>query len=278
VAVPRQRKSDEASHATLRIHNQGGKESIFATQYALADKPCRHTNRHQQENVMSRILILEDESTIANEMANYLRAKGLECDVAFDGEMFLKYYERSAYDIYLLDINVPKINGLDICATIRERDTETPIIMLTAFGEIEDKKQAFGNGADDYMVKPFLLEELFIRIQALLRRRTVPGTPHTVLTVGDLILDIDAKTVHRAGVEITLTPKEYKLLTILAQASGRVLSKQQIADSLWDYHVETNENTIEVYINFLRNKIDRPFSSKLIHTKIGFGYYLKEQA
>ena len=183
---------------------------------------------------MSRILILEDESTIAGEMATYLRAKGLSCEVAYDGEMFLKLREREEYDIYLLDINVPKINGLGICTAIRATDPVTPIIMLTAFGEIDDKKQAFQLGADDYLVKPFLLEELHIRIQALLRRRSSKGNTSTVITLGDLIINTDSKSVCRSNKEINLTPKEYKLLLTLAQARGRVLSKQQIADSLWD--------------------------------------------
>lgn len=144
-------------------------------------------------------------------------------------------------------------------------------------GEIEDKTTAFQLGADDYLVKPFLLEELVLRIEALIRRKQIPQFNSKRLEIGDLTIDIDNKQVWRANHEIKLTPKEFKLLTILANAHGRVLSKQQIAETLWDYHIESNENTIEVYINFLRNKIDKLYSEKLIHTKVGFGYYLKQE-
>ena len=226
---------------------------------------------------MIKALLLEDEPTIANQIASFLKAKHIACDIVYDGEIFLKFCKNNPYDIYLLDINVPKINGLDICRTIRETNKETPILMLTALGEIEDKTTAFQLGADDYLVKPFLLEELVLRIEALIRRKQIPQFNAKQLHIGDLIIDLDNKQVWRASQEIKLTPKEFKLLTILAHAHGRVLSKQQIAESLWDYHIESNENTIEVYINFLRNKIDKLFSNKLIHTKVGFGYYLKQE-
>lgn len=149
--------------------------------------------------------------------------------------------------------------------------------MLTALGEIENKTTAFQLGADDYLVKPFLLEELALRIEALIRRKQVPQFNATILKIGDLSIDIDNKQVWRSKQEVKLTPKEFKLLTILANAYGRVLSKQQIAESLWDYHIESNENTIEVYINFLRNKIDKLYKDKLKHTKVGFGFYLKQE-
>lgn len=226
---------------------------------------------------MTKALLLEDEPTIANQIASFLNVKHISCDIVYDGEIFLKYSKSNAYDIYLLDINVPKINGLDICKTIRETNKEIPILMLTALGEIEDKTTAFQLGADDYLVKPFLLEELVLRIEALIRRKQMPQFNAKQLQIGDLTLDLDNKQVWRASQEIKLTPKEFKLLTILANAHGRVLSKQQIAESLWDYHIESNENTIEVYINFLRNKIDKLYSDKLIHTKVGFGYYLKQE-
>lgn len=226
---------------------------------------------------MIKALLLEDEPTIANQIASFLKAKHISCDIVYDGEIFLKFSKNNPYDIYLLDINVPKINGLDICKTIRETNKETPILMLTALGEIEDKTTAFQLGADDYLVKPFLLEELVLRIEALIRRKQIPQFNSKRIEIGDLTIDIDNKQVWRATQEIKLTPKEFKLLTILANAHGRVLSKQQIAETLWDYHIESNENTIEVYINFLRNKIDKLYSDKLIHTKVGFGYYLKQE-
>jgi DNA-binding response OmpR family regulator len=145
--------------------------------------------------------------------------------------------------------------------------------MLTALGEIHDKVEAFNAGADDYIVKPFHFDELLARIKAHIRRKEYPIV-NNLLVLNDLIIDTDKMEVQRGGKTIDLTPKEYKLLCILFNAKGTVLNKQLISEKLWDYHIETSYNTIEVYINFLRKKIDTPFETKLIHTKVGFGYYL----
>jgi DNA-binding response OmpR family regulator len=147
--------------------------------------------------------------------------------------------------------------------------------MLTAFSEIEDKLTSFQNGADDYLVKPFHFDELLARVHSLLRRKETPQQSNEKIIIQDLEISETEMTVFRSDLEIKLTPKEFKLLLILANANGNVLSKQFIAEKLWDYHIETNQNTIEVYINFLRKKIDKDHSEKLIHTKIGYGYYLK---
>jgi len=223
------------------------------------------------------ILLLEDDPILAKEISDFLGKKGLNCDNVFDGELFQKQMSRKHYDFYLLDVNVPKINGFEICKLIRQQDKNTPILMTTAFGEIEDKTEAFEYGADDYLVKPFHLEELVLRIKALERRRSTPQLQTNVINLDGLSINLDDKIVLRNNQEINLTPKEFKLLVILAENYGRVLSKQQIADKLWDYHIETNQNTIEVYINFLRNKIDKNQEDKFIHTKIGFGYFLMKQ-
>ncbi|SOE20537.1 DNA-binding response regulator, OmpR family, contains REC and winged-helix (wHTH) domain [Spirosomataceae bacterium TFI 002] len=224
-----------------------------------------------------KVLLLEDDATLSKEITSFLNAKGLDCSHVYDGELFLKQSKRESYDAFLLDINVPRINGLEVCRTIREVDKSTPILMLTAFGEIDDKVEAFDFGADDYLVKPFHLEELYIRIQALLRRKNSPQQSSTIIEIDNLKIYVEDKIVKRNEEEVILTPKEFKLLLILANAKGRILSKQQIADDLWDYHIETNQNTIEVYINFLRNKIDKNHPIKLIHTKIGYGYFLKAE-
>lgn len=224
-----------------------------------------------------QIVLLEDDSILSREIKDFFHSKGIQIDTVFDGDLFFKQIKNNKYDIYLLDINVPKINGLDVCEKIRETDKNTPILMLTAFGEIEDKVDAFQKGADDYLVKPFHLEELYIRSLALFRRKENPQNDDKIVEIGSLAINIFEKSVTRNNEIINLTPKEFKLLTILSNANGRVVSKQQIADELWDYHIETNQNTIEVYINFLRAKIDKKFESKLIHTKIGYGYYLKEE-
>lgn len=225
-----------------------------------------------------RVLLLEDDQIIAQEVKKFLESRNINCDVVYDGSLFSRHFKTATYDILLLDINVPGINGLDLCAMIRKEDTAIPILMLTAYDQIEDKMEAFGKGADDYLVKPYHLEELIMRIQALIRRKQTPVAAHRKLEVADLLIDFDEQHVYRAGQLISLTPKEYKLLCTLAQAKGRILSKSQIAESLWDYHIETSQNTIEVYINFLRNKIDKQSEQKLIHTKVGFGYYLKAES
>lgn len=222
-----------------------------------------------------QILLLEDDSILSREIKDFFHSKGVEMDTVFDGDLFFKQIKNNQYDIYLLDINVPKINGLDDCKRIRETDTNTPILMLTAFGEIDDKVDAFQKGADDYLVKPFHLEELYIRTQALFRRKESPQNHSEIVEIADLKINITEKSITRNNEVINLTPKEFKLLQILSNANGRVVSKQQIADELWDYHIETSQNTIEVYINFLRAKIDKKFETKLIHTKIGYGYFLK---
>lgn len=221
------------------------------------------------------ILLLEDDPILTKEISDFLRSKHVVCDHVYDGELFLKKIRNQSYDLFLLDINVPKVNGLELCKMIREKKSDASIIMTTAYGEIEEKSEAYQSGADDYLVKPFLLEELWLRIQAIERRNNKAMIQVDTLSIGDLTIDNHQKLVMRNGKEIPLTPKEYKLLKILIDHKGMVLSKQQIADQLWDEHVETNLNTIEVYINFLRNKIDREFDQKLIHTKVGFGYYIQ---
>ncbi len=227
---------------------------------------------------MPKLLLLEDDPVLSREVCEFLRGKGHECDPVFDGELFFRQYHTKQYDAYLLDVNVPRLNGLEVCKKVRETDSATPILMLTAFGEIEDKADAFNAGADDYLVKPFHLEELRLRIDALCRRAENPQGPGgEIIAVGDLEIDLHNRTVSRAGQPLNLTAKEFKLLCLLAGAKGRVLSKQQISQSVWDNQVEPTSNTIEVYINFLRNKIDKPFGSKLLHTKVGFGYALREE-
>lgn len=223
------------------------------------------------------ILLLEDDFELANEILKFLKSKQFVCDVVHDGEMAVAKASQKQYDIILLDINVPGISGLEVCKQIRNKDKKISILMLTAYGEIDDKLDAFKKGADDYIVKPFHFDELLARINALYRRRENDNTIKRILQVKNLTIDLDEMQVKRDEIIIPLTPKEFKLLCILAEAQGRPLSKQIIADKLWDYHIETTQNTIEVYINFLRNKIDKNYTPKLIHTKVGFGYYLKEE-
>jgi DNA-binding response OmpR family regulator len=224
-----------------------------------------------------KILLLEDDFTLSKEISTFFTSKEFECFPYYDGSLLLKKYLPNEYDLIILDINVPGTTGIDVCKGIREVDKKTPIIMLTAFSEIEDKLASFDNGADDYLVKPFHFEELYARITSLLRRKDIPQQTEKKILIKDLEIQEEEMKVFRSGEEIKLTPKEFKLILILAHAKGKVLSKQFIAEKLWDYHIETNQNTIEVYINFLRKKIDKDHETKLIRTKIGYGYYLSDQ-
>ena len=221
------------------------------------------------------VLLLEDDPILSTEISNLLRSKDIEVSIALDGEQFWTVYQSKEFQLLILDVNVPLSNGLEICAKVREINRQIPIVMLTALSEISDKIQAFEMGADDYLTKPFYFEELFIRIQALARRGMIPRSDENLIHFSEIKIDDTKKEVFRNSLQIDLTPKEYKLLVMLIRARGNVLSKQEIADHLWDYHIETNINTIEVYINFLRKKVDSPFEKKMIQTKVGFGYFIK---
>ncbi len=225
-----------------------------------------------------KILLIEDDQRIAQTISKGLEEKGFFTQIAYDGKMGLKFALHGDFDLILLDLNLPVMNGYEVCEQIRIKNQRVPIIMLTALGETEDKIEGFEKGADDYLVKPFDFRELLARITVLLKRRISSSeiTSQPVLKVADLELDKESKTVTRSGVSIDLTPKEFLLLEILIQNKGKVLSKAEIAESIWDQNANQSLNVIEVYINFLRKKIDKDFSTKLIHTKSGMGYVLKE--
>lgn len=229
-------------------------------------------------NKQHRILIVEDETKLGNSIQNELLEKGFDAVIAYDGLMGERYFKNQAFDLVLLDINLPEINGIELCRRIRLVDREVPIIMLTALGQMEDKLSGFSVGADDYMVKPFYLAEMLARIKVFLKRNQVFQSmePQTV-AVGDLEINLETKSVQRENLPISLTAKEFSLLLFLAKSPGRVFSKQEITEKVWAMDFDTGTNTIEVYISFLRNKIDRPFAQKMIHTKPGFGYYLSER-
>lgn len=224
-----------------------------------------------------KILLLEDDFKLASEVKIFLSGKHFHCDVVYDGSLFSKQVKQDNYDLFILDINVPGLNGIEVCSQIRKTDKVTPIMMLTAFGEVEDKVEAFDQGADDYLVKPFHFDELYVRIQSLLRRHMKPQTGDEIIKVENLVVNVSEMKVMRGEIEILLSPKEYQLLLLLLRSNGRLVSKQTISEKVWDINFETGTNTIEVYINFLRKKIDRNFEPKLIHTRPGFGYYLKAE-
>ena len=225
---------------------------------------------------MYKILLLEDDYKMSNEIKIFLGNRELFCDIVYDGALFFKHLQLENYDLYILDVNVPLINGIEVCKKIRATDKSIPILMLTAYSDVENKIIAFESGADDYLVKPFYLEELLARINALLRRSYgAQESNKPVFTIDDLVIYTGEMKVTRAGKEIILTPKEYKLIEILAFEEGRPVSKQTIAAKVWDINFETGTNTIEVYIKYLRNKIYKGFNRPLVHTRAGFGYYLK---
>ncbi len=225
------------------------------------------------ENLHS-ILLVEDEAKLGPIVRDELKRQGYQVDLAVDGKEAEEAFQSKAYSIVLLDVNLPYKSGLELCKEFRAANKTIPIIMLTAIGQIQDKVEAFDLGADDYLVKPFHFEELFVRLKALLKR-TDKGPEDEKIVVDDLTIDMKNKSVVRAGININLTAKEFTLLTLLARNRERVISKQEILEKVWDLSFDTGTNTIEVYISFLRNKIDKPFEQKLIHTKPGFGYYIK---
>jgi len=223
-----------------------------------------------------RILLAEDEPKLSQVVQDELTRQGYQADVAYDGLVAEKLFKQHAYSLVLLDINLPYKNGLALCREFREINKNVPIIMLTALGEINDKIDAFNLGADDYIVKPFHFDELTARIKVFIKRADSAQETGEKITVADMEIDMSNKTVNRGGKNINLTAKEFALLVLLSRNKGKVISKHDILEKVWDLSFDTGTNTIEVYISFLRNKIDKPFETKLIHTKPGFGYYVRE--
>lgn len=223
-----------------------------------------------------KILIVEDHVKMADSISKGLEESGFSTDVAYDGFIGQRLADANEYNLIILDVNLPQINGYELCADIRKKKINTPIIMLTALGSTDDKLLGFEKGADDYIVKPFEFRELLARIKALLKRSQAETVRNTILKVADLEIDVDSKTVKRGDKSIDLTAKEFSLLEYLVRNKGRVISKADIAEKIWNINFDTGTNVIEVYVNFLRKKIDRNFPVKLIHTHIGMGYVLKE--
>ncbi len=225
-----------------------------------------------------RILLAEDEPKLGQVIQEELTHHGYLVDVAFDGAVAEKLFQQHTYALALLDVNLPYKNGLALCKLFRAENKNIPIIMLTALGEIQDKMDAFNFGADDYIVKPFHFNELLARIKVFLKRAESIVEGIDKLTIGELDINLLEKTVHRAGDNINLTAKEFALLVLLAKANGKVVAKNEILEKVWGLSFDTGTNTIEVYISFLRNKIDKPYNFKMIHTKPGFGYYIKDRS
>lgn len=224
----------------------------------------------------TKILIVEDHQKMADSISKGLLENGFLTDVAYDGFIGKRLSDSNDYDLIILDINLPLLNGYELCTEIRKKDPQVPVIMLTALGSTEDKLLGFEKGADDYIVKPFEFRELLARIKALLKRMPENKKNQTILRVADLEMDTEGKTVKRGDNYIELTAKEFSLLEYLVRNTGKVISKADIADKIWNINFDTGTNVIEVYVNFLRKKIDKNYPVKLIHTQIGMGYVLKE--
>ncbi len=221
------------------------------------------------------ILLIEDDLRVADLIKRGLEEQSFSLTLAYDGEMGLKLAISNEYDLIITDIVLPKINGIDLCKEIRSKKPNMPIIMLTALGTTDDKVEGFDAGADDYLVKPFDFRELLVRIRALLNRKNNPFKTNNPIEYADVEMNLQTKTVKRAGQEIQLTPKEFNLLKYMLENRERVLSRAEIAEHVWDTHFDTGTNFIDVYISYLRNKIDRNFKSRLIHTKPGMGFIFK---
>ncbi len=225
-----------------------------------------------------KILVVEDDQRVAELIVRGLEERGFTLSLAYDGLSGKKLAKQNDYDLMIIDIILPRLDGLDLCREIRQHNPDIPIIMLTALGTTDDKVEGFDAGADDYLVKPFEMRKLLVRIRALLKRRHKRANDmRNILKFADLEMNLHTKIVKRDGRDIHLTPKEFNLLEYMLQNPERVLSRAEISEKVWDTHFDTGTNFIDVYINYLRKKIDRGFDQKLIHTKTGMGFILKTE-
>ena len=222
-----------------------------------------------------RILLVEDEPKVAAFIKKGLEEQAYEVDQAYDGFFGKKLALENDYDLIILDVILPQKNGLEVCKEIRQIKPGVSILMLTALGSTDDKILGLDSGADDYLVKPFVFQELVARIRAL-TRRSYDAPANEILRLADLELNLTKKTVTRSGTPLNLTAREFALLHYLMRNKERVVSRVDIIEQVWETSFDTGSNVIDVYINFLRKKIDKDFSPKLIHTLVGMGYVLKE--
>lgn len=222
-----------------------------------------------------KILIIEDNLRVSSLMKRGLESQGYEIYISEDAEDALVMVERISFNLIITDIMLPQMNGIELSKLIKQKHPELPIIMLTALGTIDEKIEGFDAGADDYMVKPFEIRELYARVKAILLRKPFVQSKKEesrVLEYQDLTINKNTNRVFRNGQEIDLTPKEFKLLFFLMSNSERILSREEIAENVWGNHFDTGTNYIDVYIAYLRKKIDKNFNEKLIHTKPGVGF------
>ncbi|HVS93057.1 MAG TPA: response regulator transcription factor [Mucilaginibacter sp.] len=224
---------------------------------------------------MANICLVEDEQKVASFICKGLEEQGYSVKTAADGRTALDTLKHGHFDLVILDVMLPDTNGVDLCRSIRETDKDTPVLMLTALNQVNDKVSGLKAGADDYLVKPFHFSELVARIEALMRRNKIKQDDH-LLVFDDLKLDTWTKAAERGGAQISLTAKEYTLLELFMRNPNKTLSREYIAEQVWGIGFDTGTNFIDVYVNYLRKKIEKDYKSKLIHTVIGMGYILKQ--
>ena len=227
---------------------------------------------------MQTILIVEDEKRVADLLKIGLEENGYQTMVAYDGAMGLRLFQSNSFQLVISDIILPKLDGFELCKEIRKVNERIPILMLTALGSADDKLEGFDAGADDYMVKPFDFRELNARVKVLLKRNaeTVVSPPEQI-TYADLSVNLNLREVTRNNIAIKLSPKEYNLLLYMLENAEKVITRVEIAEKVWNTHFDTGTNFIDVYINYLRKKIDKDFGKKLIHTKPGVGFILSDK-
>ena len=219
-----------------------------------------------------KILIVEDEPKVALFIKEGLEENNYDAEIAHDGLAAEELVQQNRYDLFIIDIIIPGINGLDLCKKLKKLNSNIPVLMLTALGTTDDKIAGFDAGANDYLVKPFEFRELLARVKVLLKKPDPVTEKENILRVDDLELDLGKKVVRRGKSYIDLTAKEFSLLEYFMRNSGRVLSRTDIAENVWDIKFDFGTNVVDVYVNFLRKKIDKGFDKKLIHTRVGFGY------
>ncbi len=227
---------------------------------------------------MQTILIVEDEKRVADLLKIGLEENGYQTMVAYDGAMGLRLFQSNSFQLVISDIILPKLDGFELCKEIRKVNERIPILMLTALGSADDKLEGFDAGADDYMVKPFDFRELNARVKVLLKRNAeIVVRPPEQITYADLSVNLNLREVRRNNIAIKLSPKEYNLLLYMLENAEKVITRVEIAEKVWNTHFDTGTNFIDVYINYLRKKIDKDFGKKLIHTKPGVGFILSDK-
>lgn len=224
------------------------------------------------------LLLVEDEPGLVSVISRGLSEEGFNVSVAPDGTTGAQMALLNSFDVILLDVMLPGMNGIELCKLVKQKKPSVPILMLTALGTTENVVTGLDSGADDYMTKPFKFAELFARIRNLSRRYSHTSNKDQVITLADLAINTSAKTVHRGKTEIILTATEYRLLEFMAKNRGKILSRIDILENVWDIDFNLGTNVVDVYVNYLRKKVDKNFEKKLIHTAVGLGYVLREKA